>query len=61
MDFGAPELIIVLVIVILLFGPGRIASLSGELGKGIRSFKDGLNDGNEPARDPTTEEKSDQS
>ena len=60
MDFGAPELIIVLVIVILLFGPGRIASLSGELGKGIRSFKEGLNSGNEPSHDPNIEEKSDQ-
>jgi len=39
---GAPELIIVLVIVLLLFGPGRIAKIAGELGKGIRSFKDGI-------------------
>ena len=39
-DFGAPELLIVLVIVILLFGPGRIARTMGELGKGIRAFKD---------------------
>ncbi len=61
MDFGAPELIIVLVIVILLFGPGRIASLSGELGKGIRSFKEGLNADNEPPSDPNIEEKADNS
>jgi sec-independent protein translocase protein TatA len=61
MDFGAPELIIVLVIVILLFGPGRIASLSGELGKGIRSFKDGLNSDNEPSHETKIEEKGDQS
>jgi sec-independent protein translocase protein TatA len=38
-DIGAPELLIVLVIVVLLFGPGRIAKTMGELGKGIRSFK----------------------
>ena len=61
MDFGAPELIIVLVIVILLFGPGRIANLSSELGKGIRSFKEGLNSDNEPAKDPEVEDKSDKS
>jgi sec-independent protein translocase protein TatA len=42
-DFGLPELLIILVIVILLFGPGRIGKVSGELGKGIRAFKDGLN------------------
>jgi len=41
-DFGAPELLIILVIVLLLFGPGRIGKIAGELGKGIRSFRDGL-------------------
>ena len=39
LDIGAPELLIVLVIVVLIFGPGRIAKTMGELGKGIRSFK----------------------
>ncbi len=42
MDIGVPELLIVLVIVVLLFGPGRIGNIAGELGKGIRSFKDGM-------------------
>jgi sec-independent protein translocase protein TatA len=41
-DFGVPELLIILVIVVLLFGPGRIGKIAGELGKGIRSFRDGL-------------------
>lgn len=41
-DFGLPELLIILVIIILLFGPGRIGKVAGELGKGIRSFKNGL-------------------
>jgi len=41
-DFGLPELLIILVLVILLFGVGRISKVAGELGKGIRSFKDGL-------------------
>ena len=40
--FGLPELLIILVIIILLFGVGRISKVAGELGKGIRSFKDGL-------------------
>ena len=40
--FGPTELIIILVIVLLLFGPGRIARIAGELGKGIRSFKDSV-------------------
>ena len=42
MDIGIPELLIVLVVVVLLFGPGRIAKTMGELGKGIRSFKESV-------------------
>ena len=41
-EFGLPELLIILVIIVILFGPGRIGKVAGELGKGIRSFKDGL-------------------
>jgi sec-independent protein translocase protein TatA len=39
---GAPELIIILMIVVLLFGIGRIGKIAGELGTGIRSFREGL-------------------
>ncbi|MDY6847406.1 MAG: twin-arginine translocase TatA/TatE family subunit [Chloroflexota bacterium] len=39
---GWPELIIVLVIVLLVFGVGRISKIAGEMGEGIRAFKDGL-------------------
>jgi sec-independent protein translocase protein TatA len=41
-DFGIPELLIILVIILLLFGPGRIGKIAGELGKGIRNFRDGM-------------------
>jgi sec-independent protein translocase protein TatA len=41
-DIGIPELLIVLVIVVLIFGPGRIAKTMGELGKGISSFRNSL-------------------
>ena len=41
-EIGVPELLIVLVIVLLLFGSGRLAKSMGELGKGLRSFKEAL-------------------
>jgi sec-independent protein translocase protein TatA len=44
-QFGLPELLIILAIVILLFGVGRIGKIAGEMGKGIKSFKDGLQGG----------------
>jgi len=42
--FGLKEMIIVLILVLLLFGPGRIVKVAGEMGKGIKAFKDGLSD-----------------
>jgi sec-independent protein translocase protein TatA len=42
MQFGAPELLIVLVIIILLFGVGRISGVAGEIGKSIHEFRKGL-------------------
>lgn len=41
-DIGMPELLILLVIIVLIFGPGRIAKTMGELGKGISSFRNSL-------------------
>jgi sec-independent protein translocase protein TatA len=42
MNLGPTELIIILVIVIVLFGVGRISKIAGEMGSGIRAFKEGL-------------------
>jgi sec-independent protein translocase protein TatA len=41
-SLGAPELLIILVIVLLVFGIGRLGKIGGELGSGIRAFRDGL-------------------
>ena len=41
-SLGPTELIIILVIVLVLFGVGRISKISGELGSGIRAFREGL-------------------
>ena len=56
-SFGIPELLIILVIVILLFGVGRISKIAGELGKGIKSFRDGLQGGK---KDEPDEKKADE-
>jgi sec-independent protein translocase protein TatA len=42
---GLPELIIILLIVILIFGANRLPELGKSIGKGIRNFKDATKDG----------------
>lgn len=53
MGFGSLwHWIIVLIIVLVLFGRGRIAEVMGDFGKGIRSFKQGINEGEEVKPQP---------
>ncbi len=59
MDIGVPELLIILVVVLLLFGPGRIAKTAGELGKGLRAFRDGLSGKDEASKEDRPAEGSD--
>lgn len=54
---GTTELIIILVIVILLFGVGRVGKIAGELGSGIRAFKDGLNTDEDKDKEAKEEKK----
>jgi len=41
-QLGIWEVLIIILIIVILFGAGRIAKAGGELGKGIRAFKEGL-------------------
>jgi sec-independent protein translocase protein TatA len=42
MNFGTPELILIVVIIVLLFGVGRISKISGEIGSSIKAFRAGI-------------------
>jgi sec-independent protein translocase protein TatA len=42
---GLPELLIILFIVLLIFGVGRVSRIGGELGSAVSNFRRGLNDG----------------
>ena len=44
MNLGTPELLVILVIVMLLFGAKRIPDLMRGFGEGVRSFKEGMRD-----------------
>ncbi len=43
-SFGTPELLIILFVVLLVFGVGRISKLGSELGRGVRAFREGIRD-----------------
>ena len=66
-NIGIPGLILIAVVVLVLFGKGKVSSLMGEVGKGIASFKKGIKDGTEEierasadsARDVTPESEKD--
>lgn len=66
-NIGLPGLLLIAVVVLVLFGRGKISALMGEVGKGITAFKRGVKDGTEeienasatPARDVSPEAEKD--
>jgi sec-independent protein translocase protein TatA len=48
---GAPELLIILAVVVIIFGGAKLADLGGSMGKGIREFKKNVKD-NEEEEEP---------
>ena len=54
-NLGPTELIIILIIAVLLFGVGRLGRLGGELGKGIKEFRKGIQE-DDSDEEETTEE-----
>ncbi len=61
MGLSVAHILVVLVLIVLLFGTGKISSLMGDVAKGIKSFKRGLSDEDEtPPRDARPPETRDQ-
>ncbi|MFT4959761.1 MAG: sec-independent protein translocase protein TatA [Paracoccaceae bacterium] len=58
-NIGLPGLLLIAVVVLVLFGRGKISSLMGEVGKGITSFKKGINDGQKELDAEASEEAKD--
>lgn len=55
---GVPELLVILVIALIIFGPSKISELGKGLGEGIKNFKSAVKDGEStPATPPTEPEK----
>ena len=56
MHLGLPEIVLIALVVLLLFGGKKIPELMKGLGKGVKSFKDGMN-GKEEEQTPADEKK----
>lgn len=56
-NIGLPGLLLIAVVVLVLFGRGKISSLMGEVGKGITAFKKGVNDGTKELEEEAAEMK----
>lgn len=54
-NIGLPGLLLIAVVVLVLFGRGKISSLMGEVGKGITAFRRGMRDSQEELEDRNTE------
>jgi sec-independent protein translocase protein TatA len=52
MSLGITEMLVILAIVLILFGAGKLPSVMGDLAKGIRTFKDGMKDEPSPSTPP---------
>lgn len=57
--FGPTELIIILILVLVIFGAGKLPEIGGALGKGIRSFKKAVREPDETDITPKDEKKED--
>lgn len=55
-SLGWPELLLILAVVLLVFGVGRISKVGSELGKGISAFREGVKEGHEDSENEDSKE-----
>ncbi len=60
MSFGPWQLIIIAVVILVLFGRGRISEMMGDFGKGIKSFKKGMTDDDSASAPPQIQQQASQ-
>ena len=58
-NIGMPEILVILVVVLLLFGAKRLPEIGSSMGKGIREFKKSINDMNRSITEIDREERAD--
>jgi sec-independent protein translocase protein TatA len=57
MDIGLPELLVILFVVVLIFGPGRLTNLGREIGRGLHDFRQELGSSEQKDEEPEADER----
>jgi len=52
MNVGPMQILVIALVILVLFGRGRISEMMGDFGKGVKSFRKGLSDEDEPTTKP---------
>jgi sec-independent protein translocase protein TatA len=47
-SIGFPEMVVILIVALLVFGPGKLPEIGSSLGRGISEFKKGIREGSKP-------------
>ncbi len=48
---GLPEMVVILLILLMLFGVGKLPQVLSQMGKGVKAFKDGMREGDDSVRE----------
>jgi len=51
MSIGLPEILLIVILVLVIFGAGKLPNVMGDLAKGVKNFKKGLNEDDDQPKD----------